>query len=261
MTDIGMRLSLDTGDFVSGAGRAREAITALSAAMERAEREGRTEDYGKLAYERDRLRPGVERFERDTRGAAEDTRLQGSDGTTLRNRFNAIDQALRDGDVGEREKGFTAYLMEAASSVRNNTRRSLTKPPVQVEQRIEAVELLSRLGSKELIPFLVDLFSHDPEPLVKAAAARAIGRVGVDPEGLALGAFSRAVMVSGQAMNEQLLIAVAVSVGALCRFSGPPVSGAGAALLIALAGPDKPARARNQALQEIASLSTPPAAP
>ncbi|MDR2518182.1 MAG: PQQ-like beta-propeller repeat protein [Spirochaetaceae bacterium] len=175
----------------------------------------------------------------------------------LRNRFSAIDKALQDGDVGEREKEFTAYLMEAASSVRNNTRLSLTKPPVQAEQRIEAAGLLSRLGSKELIPFLADLFSHDPEPLVQAAAARAIGRIGVDPDGLALGAFSRAVIPSNRMKNEQLLLAVAASAGALCRFSGPPVSGAGAAVLIALAGQDKPARVRAQALQEISSLSGP----
>ncbi|MDR2494012.1 MAG: PQQ-binding-like beta-propeller repeat protein [Spirochaetaceae bacterium] len=181
-------------------------------------------------------------------------------GAELRNRFSRIAEALRDGEVGEREKEFTRYLMEVSSSVRNNTRFSPARPPVQVRERIEAVALLSRLGSKELVPFLADLFSHDPDPLVKAAAAAAIGRIGVDPEGAALAAFSRAVIPSSQ-RNEQLLLAVARAVGSLCRFSGPPVSGAGAAVLIALASPDKPVTVRNQALQEIASLSRPPPPP
>jgi hypothetical protein len=52
MTDLGVRLRLDAGDFVSGAGRARDAVAALSAAMER-------------------LRPRVEGFERDIQSVTE----------------------------------------------------------------------------------------------------------------------------------------------------------------------------------------------
>ncbi|MDR2485135.1 MAG: PQQ-binding-like beta-propeller repeat protein [Treponema sp.] len=174
--------------------------------------------------------------------------------TELRFRFTRIDRALREGQVGEHEKEFTAYLMEAAASVRNSIRVSQTNPPVQIRQRIEATRLLSYLGSKEIIPFLADLFSHDPDPLVKAAAAEAIGRIGFDPDGLALEAFSLAVSPSGKIKDEQVLIAIAAAVGSLCRFSGPPVSGAGTAVLIALAGTGKSVRVRNRALEEIKSL-------
>jgi hypothetical protein len=76
MTDLGVRLRLDAGDFISGAGRARDAMAALSAAMEQAEQEGRADDYGKLAYERERLRPRVEGFERDIRSVTENPRFQ-----------------------------------------------------------------------------------------------------------------------------------------------------------------------------------------
>jgi outer membrane protein assembly factor BamB len=130
----------------------------------------------------------------------------------------------------------------------------MVKPPVQFRQRIEAAWLLSRLGSKEIIPFLADLFFYEPDPLVKAAVAEAIGRIGVDPDGLALGAFSLAVLPPDPIKDERVLIAVAAAVGSLCRFSGPPLIGMGANLLITLAAADKPLRVRNRALEEIQSL-------
>ncbi|MDR2535022.1 MAG: PQQ-binding-like beta-propeller repeat protein [Treponema sp.] len=172
----------------------------------------------------------------------------------LNNQFIRINKALEEGQVGEQEKEFIVYLMEVAASLRNSIRVSMARPPVHFNQRIEAIRLLSCLGSQEIIPFLVDLFSNEPDPLVKAAAAEAIGRIGVDPEGLALTAFSLGVLSPGRIKDEPVLVAIAVAVGGLCRFSGPPVMGTGASILIALAGSDKPVRVRNRALLEIRSL-------
>jgi outer membrane protein assembly factor BamB len=172
----------------------------------------------------------------------------------LKTQFSRIDKSLREGRVGEQEKEFTAYLMEVAASLRNNLSQSSLKPPVQFNQRIEATRLLARLGSQEIIPFLADLFSYEPDPLVQAAVAEAIGRIGMDPDGLALGAFSIAVLSPPQIKDERVLIAVASAVGSLCHFAGPPLSSTGVKILITLAGYDKPLRVRNRALEELQSL-------
>ncbi|MDR1956286.1 MAG: PQQ-binding-like beta-propeller repeat protein [Treponema sp.] len=171
-------------------------------------------------------------------------------------RFNltAIAEALKQGRVGDREKEFTAYLMAVAGSVRSNVPQSRVRPPVDFRQRIEAVRLLALLGSVESIPFLAAQFSREPEPWVQTAIAQAIGRIGRDPEGMALHAFTQALLPPAQSTDEQTLLAIASAVGSLCRFSGPPLSQIGIPLLITLAGYEKPPAVRNQALQEMRSL-------
>jgi outer membrane protein assembly factor BamB len=172
----------------------------------------------------------------------------------VRNSLAMITLALQEGRVGKREPEFTAYLMRVIGSVRSNLKSSILHPPVDFRQRSEAVKLLAWLGSAESISFLAAQFSREPEPLVQAVIAEAIGRIGVDPEGLALKAFSRGVFPPAQVTDEQTLAAIAAAVGALCRFSGPPVSQTGIPLLIALAGYEHSPLVRKQALQQIFSL-------
>ncbi|MDR0567686.1 MAG: PQQ-binding-like beta-propeller repeat protein [Spirochaetaceae bacterium] len=172
----------------------------------------------------------------------------------LRLQFARIRKALEEGRVGEQEKEFTVFLMEVAGSLRNSVKLLPAKPPVPFSERIQALRLLSALGSQELVPFLADLFSNEPDPLVKAASASAIGAIGVDPDGLALGAFSLGVVAPGFIKDETVLLAVAEAVGDLCRVSGPPAMHSGAAILVALAGADKPFRVRSRALEVIKSL-------
>ncbi|MDR0628323.1 MAG: PQQ-binding-like beta-propeller repeat protein [Treponema sp.] len=172
----------------------------------------------------------------------------------VRNSLAMITLALQEGRVGKREPEFTAYLMEVIGSVRSNFKSSIVHPPVDFRQRSEAVSLLARLGSAESIPFLAAQFSREPESLVQAVIAEAIGRIGVDPEGLALKAFSRGIFPPAQVTDEQTLAAVAAAVGALCRFSGPPLSQTGIPLLVALAGYEHSPAVRKQALQQILSL-------
>lgn len=172
----------------------------------------------------------------------------------VRNTLEMIRLALQEGRVGKGEPEFTAYLMEVAGSVRANLKTSLLHPPVDVRQRLQAVRLLARLGSAESIPFLAAQFSREPEPLVQAQIAQAIGRIGMDPQGLALKALSQRVFPPAQLRDEQTLLAVAQAVGALCRFSGPPLSQAGIPLLVALAGHESSLLVRKQALQELLSL-------
>jgi outer membrane protein assembly factor BamB len=157
---------------------------------------------------------------------------------------------IQEGRVGEAEPAYAAYLREISGSAMN-PRTSQTHPPVHVRHRAEAARLLGYFGSRETIPFLADLYTRDQDPTVKSAAAEAIGRIGTDPDGIALGTFARTLMTS---KDEQVLTATAQAIGSLCRFSGPPLSESGIKLLGILERDFMPPKARAQAKREIASL-------
>jgi outer membrane protein assembly factor BamB len=120
------------------------------------------------------------------------------------------------GRVGEHEREWLVRLMEIADgiyadgSLRQN-RFLYNRPRAHISQRILALQLLSRIGSSETIPWLTRFFRQETEQLVKAAAARAIGDIGVDPDGVALQEFQNAARAGG---DEQTLTAVASATGA-----------------------------------------------
>jgi outer membrane protein assembly factor BamB len=156
-------------------------------------------------------------------------------------RLERIAAAIRKGQVGENERSYTAYLMEIAGSLaespipRTGGPSSIVRPPVQVNYRAEAARLLSYTGSRETIPFLANLCRRDPDPVVQAAAAEAIGSIGVDPDGTALAAFTALVFPLIPGRDERVMASIAAAAGALCRFSGPPLSQEGTRLLSAIA--------------------------
>jgi outer membrane protein assembly factor BamB len=170
--------------------------------------------------------------------------------TRLRNTGNAVNT----GTLGDREMAYTADLMEMAGAASVPV-VSPTHPPVQPDYRIRALRLLGLFGNRETIPFLVRVFTRDPEPLVKAAAAEAIGRIGIDPDGIAISAFANSLSAPGQVKDEQTLKAVAAATGSLCRFSGPPLSETGVRILTILGAPERPRTVRTQAQQELRALS------
>jgi outer membrane protein assembly factor BamB len=177
----------------------------------------------------------------------------------IRDRLETISRAVREGRVAANEKSYAAYLMEisgSASAAPVNQDR--LHPLVHVHHRVEAARLLSYIGSRETIPFLAELCRRDPDPLVKAAAASAIGSIGVDPEGIALAAFASLVLPLIPGRDEQVMAAIATATGSLCRFSGPPLSESGARLLTALAG-QGPGFAQTVARRELNSLYYTPA--
>ena len=144
--------------------------------------------------------------------------------------------------------------MEIAGSVSQGpVNQDRLHPLVHVHHRVEAARLLSYIGSRETIPFLADLCRSDPDSLVKAAAASAIGSIGVDPDGVAMAVFTSMVFPLIPGRDEQVMAAIAVATGALCRFSGPPLSESGVRLLSALAGMG-PGLAPAVALRELNSL-------
>jgi outer membrane protein assembly factor BamB len=170
----------------------------------------------------------------------------------LDERLAEISDAIKRGEVGALEKEYAAWLMETAGSAVANGNYA-----AHIRYRAEAARLLAFIGSRETIPFLANLFARDPEPFVRASAAEAIGRIGVDPEGIAMKALSAAVFPPFPAAEETVLTAAAQAAGALSRFSGPPLSGDGLRILAYLAGDDKPPRTRSRAQREIESLGRP----
>jgi outer membrane protein assembly factor BamB len=168
--------------------------------------------------------------------------------------YKLIDSATKNGQVGENEPAFVGYLMEMTGGILNTPHYSPVRPPVQVTQRIELIRLLARMGSRETIPFLANLFYRDPEPSIKAACCEAIGRIGVDPKGDAIRAFSVFLAPDNANRDPQTLIAAASSSAALARFSGPPLAIAGIRLLNAFSHMDFPPVVKRQAQRELDGL-------
>ena len=158
-------------------------------------------------------------------------------------------------DVGNEETEFTRDLLTIARAAPASRPGAYAAgSPVPPHLRERALVLLSRFASRETVGALVDLFRGDAETYVRAAAAEAVGRIGIDPEGSALAAFASSVFPPRALRDERLLAAIAAAVGDLCRFSGPPLSEAGVSVLISLAADERPPAVRERARAELSSL-------
>ena len=164
-----------------------------------------------------------------------------------------IGQAVQQGQVGEMEIEYASWLMEAAGS---SVYPGLSEYDryVFVPQKVRALNLLSFIGSMETVPFLVEVFTRERDPVVRAAAAQALGRIGVDPQGNAIRAFSNALFPPAPERNIQVLASIAAAAGAISRFSGPPLSASGVQILTALASYDRPPLVRSIAERELQTL-------
>ena len=164
----------------------------------------------------------------------------------VKEKLDAMQRDILAGRVGENEREWLTYLMGVAQSGERQGIFSITL-------RIAALQLLSRIGSGETMPWLARFFRAEQEPLVKAAAARAIGDIGLDPNGVAIQELL-AVATEGNVQDERVLAAVAAAAGALCRFSGPPLFDTGARILVLLSNPDRPQSVQRQARGELERL-------
>lgn len=169
-------------------------------------------------------------------------------------RLDSIAERIDRSDIRGDERGVSAELRAIASAGSGIPRRP-GLPAVLPHQRERAVELLGALGSREYLPALANVFRRDGESVVRAAAARAIGAIGSDPEGFALSAFADAVLPPAPERDERLLAETASAIGALCRFSGPPLSAEGIRLLVSLSSGERPAVVRRRAQSELLSLT------
>jgi len=165
--------------------------------------------------------------------------------------YDEIDAATKSGQIGEKEPYYVGYLMEMIGYFLTRPNESLVRAPVKVPDRIEFIRLLARMGSRETINFLVTIYNRDPEPSIKAACCEAIGRIGVDPKGEAISAYSFLLSRDNANRDSQTLLSASDSIAALCRFSGPPLAADGIFLLTQIARypdfrPDVRQRAQTQ---------------
>jgi len=178
-----------------------------------------------------------------------------NDEARIKSNLETIRREILAGRVGENEREWLGYLMETAGGSLRQGASSFNRPRSLINNRILALQLLSRIGSRETIPWLARFFRNEEEPLVKAAAARAIGDIGVDPAGAALQEFLAAIVPENPPPDEQVLIAVAAASGALCRFSGPPLFSTGARILVLLSNKKQPSSVQRQARHELDTLA------
>ena len=171
--------------------------------------------------------------------------------------LDTIQRGISAGRVGGNELEWIAFLKETAAV-------SLVGTPgggqsrVAITHRIRALRLLSSIGSSENIPWLVQFFRREQDQAVRAAAASAIGRIGFDPGGMALGEFARIASPSSQVRDEQLLMSIAAATGAICRASGGALYDAGVRVLLMLSTSNQPLSVQRQARRELESLRAAP---
>jgi outer membrane protein assembly factor BamB len=158
-------------------------------------------------------------------------------------KIEQITQGINSGRIGANEHDWTSFLLTVSAGQDHIT------------TRIEAIKLLGKIGSQETIPWLINIFKNENDPLIRAEAVRSIGEIGVDPQGTAIQTFLQSIIYDGSTKNDQILTAIAQTTGALCRFSGPPLSEIGIKLLNLLCTNDQPPPARRQARKELTSLN------
>jgi outer membrane protein assembly factor BamB len=160
----------------------------------------------------------------------------------LRIKFEQAASAINSGRVGANELELTSLLMMVSTS------------HFGIQYRLNALQLLGKIGSHETIPWLTNFFYREIDPTLKSAAAAAIGAIGVDPQGIAIRTFFDSITHAGGIRDEQVLTAIASATGALCRFSGPPLSETGVRILTLLSTDRQPQIVSNRAKRELESL-------
>jgi hypothetical protein len=166
--------------------------------------------------------------------------------------IESITVALDRGMVGGNERAFASFLMD-----RSRTTATPRLPAAAIEERIAALTLLGRLGSSEYMPFLVDVLSRETVPAIKAAAARAIGTIGIDRDGRAMSALMNEALPVFPLSDSLVLNAVADAVGKLILVNGPPVYNQGSAILGAFFSQQNFPRLRNRAAYWLDQLFMP----
>jgi len=173
--------------------------------------------------------------------------------------YSEIESGIKSGQIGENEVDYVAYLMEVAGISLTPT-YSPVRPLVQIPERADCIRQLGFLGSREQVPFLARLFAHKfsngtyEDPEIQKACAEAIGRIGVDPTGDAIRAYTFLLAPVNATMDAGALMAAATSTRDLCRFSGPPLADAGVRLLRAFTATDFPAPVKRHAMSLLENL-------
>jgi len=162
----------------------------------------------------------------------------------IKEKLEKIESAIKTGNVGSNELSYTTFLMTVSTG------------EFIIQDKIKAIEYLGQIGSHETIPWLVNIFKRENDPSLRSAAAGAIGAIGVDPQGTAIQMFFNSIIQGGGTAikDDQILASIVSATGALCRFSGPPLSETGTRILNMLSGKTHSAKINRQAKKELDTL-------
>lgn len=180
------------------------------------------------------------------------------DDTSSMNRLRDIEKSVGSGTIGVETDAATLYLSAVALGRMEAPFGSGAAVPSPAPRgalpRAYACGILGMLGLPQAVPVLVMVFERDPDPAVRAAAAAAVASIGLDPEGIALGAFARAT--EGGRLDVRAASAVVDAIDGLYRASGALDDRSGIIALLRISGGDYPREVRSRAEQALRRISS-----
>jgi len=180
------------------------------------------------------------------------------DDSTTMNRLADIEKSIGSGTIGVETGNSVFYLAAVALGRMEAPFGSGSSAPAPMPRgampRAYACDLLGMLGLAQAVPVLVQVFERDPDPAVRAAAAAAIAAIGLDPEGLALGAFVHAT--DDGRLDARAASAVVDAIDSLYRASGALDDRSGILALVRISGGNYPRAVRSRAEQALRRVSS-----
>lgn len=180
------------------------------------------------------------------------------DDSVALDRLNDIEKSMESGTIGTAVRQVSLYLAAVALGKLDAPfgigAVGVGPTPSGTLPRVYACGLLGRIGLPQAVPVLVEVFSNDPEPAVRAAAAAAVAVIGLDPEGDALKAFARA---TGRKLDVRTAGAIVDALDVLYRASGALDDRSGILALVRISGGDYPRDLRSMAESALKRVSRP----
>ncbi len=184
------------------------------------------------------------------------------DSDALRAGLAELAKTLRSGTIGTEERYAGAWAAAVGLGLGPAPASPFGGPapygpqPIDPLARARACELLGALGSPRAASALAEIWSADPDQAVRAAAARAIGAIGLDPDGAFLSAFAGALDRS--VLDEGLALASIDAVEALYRANGSLGDASAALALVRLAAKPYGSAVRSRAAKVLSLLARGP---
>lgn len=180
------------------------------------------------------------------------------DDSTTMNRLADIEKSIGSGTIGVETDSAVFYLSAVALGRMEAPFGSGATAPTPMPRgpmpRAYACNLLGMLGLAPAVPILVQVFERDPDPAVRSASAAAIAAIGLDPEGLALGAFVHAT--EDARLDARTASAIVDAIDSLYRASGALDDRSGILALVRISGGNYPSAVRSRAEQALRRVSS-----
>ncbi len=180
------------------------------------------------------------------------------DDSTTMNRLADIEKSIGSGTIGVETDSAVYYLSAVALGRMEAPFGSGATAPTPMPRgpmpRAYACNLLGMLGLAPAVPILVQVFERDLDPAVRSASAAAIAAIGLDPEGLALGAFVHAT--EDARLDARTALAIVDAIDSLYRASGALDDRSGILALVRISGGNYPSAVRSRAEQALRRVSS-----